>query len=530
MPLSGAHTGAAEPATEGRPVSDTLFSPSPYHGGLQPKTVGASMSDQTTLVVRAGHLIPSADQAPAGPHEVVIADGKVVSVRPVDRDQLTPDETRLLLMPALANAHDHGRGLGPLAFGATDQPLETWLPDLARQPPLDFYQCAAIALSRMAESGIGAVNHCHNTQSSQTLLAEAEAVSRAARNVGIRVAFCWPFFDANPFVYGDLEPLAAHMDAAEFQALKDREASMRDCATNLALMDQARAFEHALFTLQYHPVGPQWVQPATLTAIARASMEDGRRVHMHLLETRHQRAWADQRYPDGILRHFDAIGLLSPRLTVAHGVWLRPDECALLADRGVTVVVNTSSNLRLRSGVPPMGLLAQAGTPLAFGLDGMSLDDDDDMLREMRLAYHLAGAAAGDGEALSPADVLKGAWETGRHTILGNDGGGRLAVGAPADIMGVDYATIAHDAMTSRSNVLSLLIGRAQKRHVRLLVVGGRAVFSRMNVSTSGQDPSILYHNRLFPTDQALTESEESKIRKYQSLLRLYYDIKQTPR
>ncbi|WP_085940153.1 amidohydrolase family protein, partial [Azospirillum sp. B4] len=417
------------------------------------------MPEHDAVTLRAGRLIRSADHAPEGPHQITItADGRIREVRAIPPDRLSSGEARLLLMPALANAHDHGRGLGTLAFGANDQPLETWLPDLARQPPLDIHQCAVTAFSRMALSGIGALNHCHNTQSSQTLLAEAEVVSRAAREVGVRVAFCWPFFDANPFVYGDLEPLAAHLDAHEIAQLRAQEAGMRNCATNLALMDQARAFEHALFTLQYHPVGPQWVQPDTLAAIARAAKDDGRRVHMHLLETRHQRAWADQRYPDGILRHFDAIGLLSPNLTVAHGVWLRPDECALLADRGVTVVVNTSSNLRLRSGLPPMGLLKGTGTPLAFGLDGMALDDDEDMLRELRLAYHLAGAAPGDGPALSPQDVLKGAWETGRRTIVGDDGGGRIVAGAPADIMGVDYAALSHDAVAARSDSLSLLM------------------------------------------------------------------------
>ncbi|MEA1675952.1 amidohydrolase family protein [Nitrospirillum sp. BR 11163] len=208
---------------------------------------------------------------------------------------------------------------------------------------------------------------------------------------------------------------------------------------------------------------------------------------------------------------------------MAHGVWLRPDEGALLADRGVTVVVNTSSNLRLRSGLPPMRLLAQAGTPLAFGLDGMSLDDDEDMLREMRLAYHLASAAAADGEALSPTDVLKGVWETGRHTIVGDDGGGRIVEGAPADIMGIDFAALAHDAMTSRSDVLSLLIGRAQKRHVRLLIVGGRTVVDGAWGSKSSSSASI--SNTALFEDSALTPEKVKKITETKSLMRLYYNI-----
>jgi cytosine/adenosine deaminase-related metal-dependent hydrolase len=86
----------------------------------------------------------------------------------------------LLAMPALANAHDHGRGLRTLAHGTADAPLELWLPELARQPRLDPYLNAALAFARMATGGICATNHCHNTQDSARLLEEATAVSRAA--------------------------------------------------------------------------------------------------------------------------------------------------------------------------------------------------------------------------------------------------------------------------------------------------------------------------------------------------------------
>ena len=57
----------------------------------------------------------------------------------------------------------------------------------------------------------------------------------------------------------------------------------------------------------------------------------------------------------GIGRFLDDIGLLSPQLTVAHGVHLTDEECALMAERGVTVAANTACILRLRSGVALVG-------------------------------------------------------------------------------------------------------------------------------------------------------------------------------
>jgi len=230
--------------------------------------------------------------------------------------------------------------------------------------------------------------------------------------------------------------------------------------------------------VQYGPVGPQWVPDAHLQAIARASAETGRRVHMHLLETKRQREWADAHYPGGLLPHLDRMGLLSPRLTVAHAVWLRPDEAALLAERGVTVSLNPSSNLRLRSGLTPGALLQRSGVRYGIGLDGMSLDDDEDMLREIRLLRHLSNLAApGEVEEVLPVSALfDAAIKAGRCSILGDDGGGALAVGAPADMLLLDLDLLVLDALGEEPDLVDLLLTRMSRRHVSQLIVGGQTI------------------------------------------------------
>ena len=92
------------------------------------------------------------------------------------------------------------------------------------------------------------------------------------------------------------------------------------------------------------------------------------------------------------------IGFLSERLTLAHCAWARPDELELLAERRVTISVNTSSNLHLRSGIAPLPEMMKRGCRVALGLDGATLDEDDDALREMRLADLLHGGTGFDTE------------------------------------------------------------------------------------------------------------------------------------
>jgi cytosine/adenosine deaminase-related metal-dependent hydrolase len=235
------------------------------------------------------------------------------------------------------------------------------------------------------------------------------------------------------------------------------------------------SFAHATFDVQYGPVGPQWVSDAALVAIANASADSGRRIHMHLFETRTQREWADAAYPGGLVRWLDEIGFLSPRLTVAHGVWLNAAECELFAERGVTVSVNTSSNLRLRAGIAPVARFLGHGVRFGMGLDGMAFDDDEDALREIRLLWQHHRGFAGE-EGLSADRLFRAVLVDGRRSIVGEDGGGRIAAGAPADVAILDLAAMSTDVLEGASPPLDVLLTRMTKAYLRGLIVAGRAI------------------------------------------------------
>jgi cytosine/adenosine deaminase-related metal-dependent hydrolase len=359
----------------------------------------------------------------AAPGRLSHSDGVIADVTPAGAASDT------LILPALSNAHDHGRGLRTVAFGAGDDALEVWIAALGREPATDPYLRAAVAFARMAEAGIATLNHCHNTADPERLVEEAEAVSRAARDVGVRVAFAVPVSGRNPLTYGDPAPLFDRLPPGQADALRTRPRSGPTPAEQFAMVEEIAGFEHEFFHVQYGPVGPQWVDDALLARIAEASATAGRRVHMHLFETAYQKEWASAAYPAGLLTHLDAIGLLSERLTVAHGVHLDEADCALLAARGVHVSVNTSSNLRLRSGLPPVERFLRHGVRFGLGLDGMAFDDDEDALRELRVAWRLA-RGWGAEEVLSLDRLLDAALIDGRKAILGpHEPGGSLVAG-----------------------------------------------------------------------------------------------------
>ncbi len=380
-----------------------------------------------------------------------------------------------LALPAMVNAHDHGYGVRPLALGGADDALECWIASLSRvtvEPRLE----AAVAFGRMALAGIGATVHCHNSLVADQLVSEAAGVALAAADVGIRVAFSCPIRDRNPWVYGDQRALLPHLPPADRAAI---EPTLAGGPPARHLVEQveaiAAAHENELFQVQYGPIGPQWCRDATLERIAEASAANGRRVHMHLLESRRQREWLDATYRQGIVRFLDDIGLLSPRLTVAHGVHLTDGECALMAERGVTVAVNTACNLRMRSGVAPVARFMHHGLPFGFGLDGCAHDDDQDFFRDLRLAWRLHNGT-GLEPALPPGRLFDAACRHGFRCIDGSDDYGEIVPGARADLVVLDYAAMTGDFLTPEQDEVDILLARATSRHVRDLFVAGRRV------------------------------------------------------
>ena len=402
---------------------------------------------------------------------VTIADGRVAAID----DTSGGRSNGRIALPAMVNAHDHGYGVRPLALGGADDALECWIASLSRvtvDPRLE----AAVAFGRMALAGIGATVHCHNSLVADRLVTEAAGVALAAAEVGIRVAFSCPIRDRNPWVYGDQRALLPHLPPADRAAI---ETTLTDGPPAHHLVEQveaiAAAHENERFQVQYGPIGPQWCRDTTLERIAEASAANGRRVHMHLLESRRQREWLDATYRQGIVRFLDDIGLLSPRLTVAHGVHLTDSECALLAERGVTVAVNTACNLRLRSGVAPVGRFMRYGLRFGFGLDGCAHDDDQDFFRDLRLAWRLHNGT-GLEPALPPGHLFDAACRHGFRCIDGSDDYGEIAPGGRADVVVLDYAAMTEDFLTPEQNEVDIVLARATSRHVRDLFVAGRRV------------------------------------------------------
>jgi cytosine/adenosine deaminase-related metal-dependent hydrolase len=412
-------------------------------------------------------------------------DGTIKSVSATGHIGDTTAGKGLLALPALVNAHDHGRGLRQLAFGARDQQLELWRAALYAYPPVDPYLNTAVAFARLARAGVGTVVHVHSSIVVDKLVSDAEAVARAAKDVGIRLAFVVPLRDCRTLGYADDQEMLARHPASDREVIREKWLyNFPSPSEYMALVREiARRIEGPTVSVQLGPNSPQACTDGLLEAIAAESADRKRRIHTHLLETASQRCWSDARYKHGLICHLDDMGMLSPRFTGAHGVWLKPDDCGLLAKRGSSIAINTSSNLRLRSGIAPVSDYIRAGMRFALGVDSSSFDDDDDAFREMRVTHWLHSLEGNDAP-LTTELLFEAALRNGFEVAVNSREYGSIEPNMPADFVIIDYDAMSYDVIDGMVDELDVLLTRCTRNHVQHLFVNGCQILKDRRASS----------------------------------------------
>jgi 5-methylthioadenosine/S-adenosylhomocysteine deaminase len=164
-------------------------------------------------------------------------------------------------------------------------------------------------------------------------------------------------------------------------------------------------------------------------------------MHCHVLETRTQAVTAQALYNTTMIEHMRDLGMLGPRLTINHAIWLTERDIDLLGQHGCSITHNPLSNLKLGSGVCPIRRLLRAGVNVALGTDGLTTSDTADMVAALRAAALLHKVGTADyTEWVSADEAFAMATRGGARSCLAERMIGSLEIGKKADIILLDRA------------------------------------------------------------------------------------------
>ncbi len=396
-------------------------------------------------------------------------------------DARVEDYSHHLIMPGLINAHHHV-GLTPLQLGAPDSPLELWFAARLAIRKVDPYLDTLYSAFEMISSGVTTVQHIQGWAMGglEGVVGSASRVIEAYDDIGMRVSYCYGVREQNRFVYEDdaafcdrLPPETGKAMAAHLQRLT---MPFEDFLTLFDRLTETKTSRRA--RVQLAPANLHWMTDDGLLALQEKSVSANVPMHMHLLETAYQKEYAFRRTGITAVRHLEKLGLLGPHMTLGHGVWMTEEDIEICAGTGTCICHNCSSNLRLRSGALPLMELVNRGMTVGMGIDEAGINDDRDMLQEMRMVLNLHRIPGIDpSDVPSAGDVLRMATEHGARTTAFGTEIGRLEPGCRMDAVILDYDKATYPYQDPDITPMVALIHRAKSKDVDTVFIEGEVVY-----------------------------------------------------
>ncbi|MEM8595412.1 MAG: amidohydrolase family protein [Pseudomonadota bacterium] len=426
-----------------------------------------------------GGLLLAGAGAEARAADVLIEGGKIAAIEApgsIDPSRgRALDATDRMLVPGLVNGHTHGHGALTKGLVGDRAPLEVFLTGsvaVTGNRTLEDKRLAArltaVELIRRGCTTAFDLFVEYPAPSAEGIGAVAEAYDE----VGMRAVVAPMMADRTLY-----EALPGLLDSLP-EPYRAKAEAMRAAPTEVSL-DAARAilegWQHDRDRIRpaVAPTIPLHCSDDFMVGCARLSQEHDCALQTHLAETKTQNLLGQTRYGRSLTAHLEALGLLSPRFSAAHGIWLDLEDMKRIGGAGGAVIHNPMSNLRLGSGVAKARELKEAGVCLGIGTDATNTSDGQNMFEALRLASYLSRICDADRSRWITSDEAFEAATVGSAQALGFSHLGRLEPGWGADIVFLDLGHITY--MPLRRPLLQMVFAESGAA-LRSVMVAGRMV------------------------------------------------------
>ncbi len=423
-----------------------------------------------------------------------------------------------VVMPGLVNDHFHV-GLTPFQMGAPDLPLEMW--SLARIGTrlIDPYLDQLYGAVQMLETGTTTVQAIHSPGRGYgpVSLEIADKVVSAYQTSGMRVSYAPSVVDQNSMVAGTgggEQDFASQMpgDLAE-RYRSFMSPSYWPVAEVMPVLEEiCQKYgnnQHERVQVTMAPSNVHRCSDELLVALKQLATRYSTGIHIHLQETVYQKLYGFQAYGKTPLHHLYELGFLGPEVTCGHSVWATDEDLRLMAATGTNICHNASSNLRLQSGIAPMGKILAAGIKVAIGSDEAGLNDDKDLFQEMRLVLKIHRVPGIDLEPPTSYQVLQMATVNGAYASWFGDRIGTLEPGKRADLVLLDLRNIEEPFLDPSVSVVDALVHRGRGIDVNTVMVDGEVVLRDGQLTRV--DKEALFKELKEALDRPLSPQEEER-------------------
>ena len=428
--------------------------------------ITAQTRRQTVDLLVVGGTIVTMDQTRRVISDGAIAasNGRIVAIGPraeIERaytSRQRVDATGKVIAPGLINGHTHipmvlFRGL------ADDLDLQEWLtkyifPAEAKNVTEEFVRVGTrLGLAEMIRGGT--TTYCD-------MYYFEDAIADETAKAGVRGVLGETIIDF---------PVADNKTNAEGMAYVEKFV--------------ARWKGHELIIPAIAPHAPYTVSEQHLKAVRAFSDRTGAPIVTHISETKREVDDSVKAKGASPVAYLDRIGFLNDRVIAAHVVWPQGSDIAILKRRGVGVIHNPQSNMKLASGVAPVPKMMTENLLVGLGTDGAASNNDLNMWEEMDTVAKLHKVFSGDPKVISAQQAFELATIGGARALHLEKEIGSLEQGKRADILVINRDTLNQIPLY---NVYSDLVYATKASDVETVIINGRLVMRNRRLLTLNED------------------------------------------
>ena len=356
-----------------------------------------------------------------------------------------------VIMPGFKNAHTHSAMTFLRSF-ADDLPLLEWLneqifPMEAKLTPEDIYHLSKLAIMEYLTSGITANFDMYLTP---------DTIAKASYDTGFRTV-----------MVGGINNFSQSFEELEgwFNKYNNPE-------------------ELVTFQLGFHAEYTN--SRKNLEKLAALAKKYKTPICAHSSESKSEVEGCLERYGVTPTVLFNELGMFDYGGTYYHCIHMTDEDLDIMAEKGIYVVTNPGSNLKLASGIARIEDMLERGIHVAIGTDGPSSNNCLDMFREMFLVTGLAKVKGNNAAAVSAEQVLRMATVEGAHA-MGLTNADVLAEGKFADLIMID---LQQPNMQPINNIVKNIVYSGCKQNIKMTMVNGKILYEegKFSIGTPAEE------------------------------------------
>lgn len=360
-----------------------------------------------------------------------------------------------LLMPGLVNSHTHS-GMTILRNFANDLVLEEWLfknifPAEEKLTPEDVYWGTLLGISEMIKSG---------TTTFADMYLYMDQVAKAVAETGVRANLC-----RSP--------------------LKDGNGSIDDAIRCFEYFKHWNNSANGRIKVYVEVHSVYLFDESTLRSSAEIAKRLNTGIHIHVLETLKEREDSIKKYGMSAAEICLETGIFDVPVIAAHCVHLSERDMDIIREKGVNVVHNPTSNLKLGSGIARINEMLKSCIHVSIGTDGAASNNNLNMIEEVHLTALIHKGVHMDPTLIDAPSALKMATVNGAKT-LGFEGEiGEIRKGMKADLILIDMDK---SHLCPVNDPIAAVVYSVQGSDVDTVIIDGNIVMEKGELKTIDEE------------------------------------------